>query len=536
MVFFKDIILRADIDFFQDILGRSTFKLIRLLYEHSLKFEKLVEISLSIYPPEILLKKEHTRKSIIELLTIDEAINLAKLLNADYVDPYNSINKFRKGSNKERTLYNFFNLEPIPLPQLPKASSEETITPSYVLFDYQREVCQKVNHALNGVIPRCILHMPTGSGKTRTAMNIITDELRGVDTKLVIWLSNTNELCQQSFDEFNKAWFSLGDKEINSYKCWGRFTIDAKEVENGFVVASYQKLTNIYTSNVNDFLKMITNLSLLVIDEAHQSIAPTYKSLIETLTKDNHTKILGLTATPGRSFLNLEEDFKLSHFFSKKKVVLTIPGYDNPVKYLEDEGYIAKSSFESLEYENGLELSDHDKLLLNRSLDVSDHILKRLADHEYRTLAIINKVIQLINGGHKKIIIFATSIKHSDQISAILNSKDIVSFSITSKTHRAVRSENIRRYKESKEVCVLCNYGVLTTGFDAPKTSAAIIARPTKSLVLYSQMVGRAIRGVKAGGNEFAEIYTTVDINLPGFDCVDRAFRHWDDVYTKEGE
>ena len=86
MVFFKDIILRADIDFFQDILGRSTFRLIQLLYEHSLKFEKLVEISLSIYPPEVLLKEEHARKSIIELLTIDEAINLAKLLNVDYKD------------------------------------------------------------------------------------------------------------------------------------------------------------------------------------------------------------------------------------------------------------------------------------------------------------------------------------------------------------------------------------------------------------------------------------------------------------------
>lgn len=78
---------------------------------------------------------------------------------------------------------------------------------------------------------------------------------------------------------------------------------------------------------------------------------------------------------------------------------------------------------------------------------------------------------------------------------------------------------------------VLCNYGVLTTGFDAPATSAVLIARPTKSLVLYSQMVGRGIRGPLAGGNSDAEIVTVVDNNLPGFGSVASAFTNWEDVW-----
>jgi len=79
---------------------------------------------------------------------------------------------------------------------------------------------------------------------------------------------------------------------------------------------------------------------------------------------------------------------------------------------------------------------------------------------------------------------------------------------------------------------VIVNYGVLTTGFDAPKTSAALIARPTKSLVLYSQMVGRAIRGTRAGGNMDAEIVTVTDPNLPGFGDVAEAFTNWEDVWS----
>jgi superfamily II DNA or RNA helicase len=78
------------------------------------------------------------------------------------------------------------------------------------------------------------------------------------------------------------------------------------------------------------------------------------------------------------------------------------------------------------------------------------------------------------------------------------------------------------------------NYGVLTTGFDAPQTSAALIARPTKSLVLYSQMIGRAIRGPRAGGNETAEILTVVDTGLQGFGDVEQAFLNWEDVWQEQ--
>ena len=78
---------------------------------------------------------------------------------------------------------------------------------------------------------------------------------------------------------------------------------------------------------------------------------------------------------------------------------------------------------------------------------------------------------------------------------------------------------------------ILVNYGVLTTGFDAPKASAVVIARPTRSLVLFSQMVGRAIRGPKAGGTEACEVVTVVDPSLPGFGDVAAAFLNWEDVW-----
>ena len=79
---------------------------------------------------------------------------------------------------------------------------------------------------------------------------------------------------------------------------------------------------------------------------------------------------------------------------------------------------------------------------------------------------------------------------------------------------------------------MLFNYGVLTAGFDAPRTRCVIIARPTTSLVLYSQMAGRAMRGPKAGGNSKAEILTVADTNLPGFGSVADAFTNWEDLWS----
>ena len=147
---------------------------------------------------------------------------------------------------------------------------------------------------------------------------------------------------------------------------------------------------------------------------------------------------------------------------------------------------------------------------------------------------ILEKVRELINNGHRRILVFATNVRHSNILSAFMSMKwQIRCASITAETPPDMRQRWIDDFvdDEDDEPCVLFNYGVLTTGFDAPKTSAAIIARPTKSLVLYSQMVGRIIRGKKVEGTKKAEIWTVVDQQLPGFRDISEAFWNWEDVW-----
>ena len=168
---------------------------------------------------------------------------------------------------------------------------------------------------------------------------------------------------------------------------------------------------------------------------------------------------------------------------------------------------------------------------LKNNFQLSDKVLKRISEDQQRNILIIQKLEELFTR-HMRIIVFAMNVAHSNLIAICLQARGINAFSITSDTESGQRKKLIERFKSNEEnPLILCNYGILTTGFDAPKTSCALISRPTDSLVLYSQMVGRAIRGIKAGGNEYAEIITVIDTRLPGFDKVASAFFNWEDIW-----
>ena len=88
--------------------------------------------------------------------------------------------------------------------------------------------------------------MPTGSGKTRTAMSYVCKYLNENKGCIVVWFANTVELIDQSFDEFEKAWTKLGNREIDLIKYSDRSTHKLEELTEGLVVCGIDKLMNYY--------------------------------------------------------------------------------------------------------------------------------------------------------------------------------------------------------------------------------------------------------------------------------------------------
>ena len=315
---------------------------------------------------------------------------------------------------------------------------------------------------------------------------------------------------------------------------WGARAIDLDQARDGIVVASLSKLYRAAIDELQFIGTLASRSSLVVIDEAHQAVAETYRLVLDTLVTQGRTAaLLGLTATPGRTWDDVGADAELAAFFGQRKVSLQVEGYDNPVDYLVDQGYLARHTFAPLLNDSGLQLSDADLRRIQNELDVPPNILKQLGEAEQRNLAIVMKVEALVRR-HPRLMLFAASVAHARLLAAVLSARGHAAAAVTGDTPPAERARLIADYKtDTAEPKILCNYGVLTTGFDAPRTSAALIARPTKSLVLYSQMVGRAIRGPRVGGNDAAEIVTVIDRDLPGFGNVAQAFTNWEDVWRE---
>lgn len=524
----------SEADIAEYFLSKGALEVFHVLRPELLKPTELRKLVSKQIPHDEMLRDKTMRRGLINKLLLNDAKDLATHLgvktNTDEI--YADLLKltFVKNSDRERKLFEFFKEEiPSEFIDAPKPDQEK-VHPERGLFDYQRKALDEIKKILDDGGHRCLLHMPTGSGKTRTAMRAVTALFEN-GANVIIWLAYSEELCEQAIEEFKEAWKSVGNRPIRISRFFGSHNSDILETTKNsggdFIVAGLGKMHNARKDAV--FLTTLADrVQLVVIDEAHQAVADTYKEILDRLIGNREeTQLLGLSATPGRTWNMPGVDAELTNFFNRKKVTLDEPG--GPIKFLMEKGYIAKPAFIPIKYKNNL--SESDIKQFNSDLEISKQVLDKLAEDTKRNIEIIGEIKKLIKKGHKRIIVFSANVVHAKTISLIL-ANECRTYFLHSGTSRSLRDRIINDYKTDDDAPkIICNFGVLTTGFDAPRTSAAVIARPTKSLVLYSQMIGRAIRGPKVGGNKKCTILTITDINLPGFRNVVEAFNNWEDVW-----
>ncbi len=531
----EEILARAPRSQVDSLFPDSVSQLLEVLNNESLSSERRVEIAIDITPPEQILRNNNHRGLLLNLLNEDEAQDLVEKAGLDEKgNPFSTLknSQFHKNSTREEVLFDFFDVS-IPDTDSGSAPGLENVKAQYGLFDYQKTVFKRIIGHYNGGDDRVFLHMPTGSGKTRVSMSIVCEMIKEEDGGTVLWLAEGQELLEQAVEEFETAWKHLGNKEVQASRFYGNYEWD--DIDQGFIAAGLQKLWNKEKNSTTFLWDLSNDVSLVVFDEAHQSVAETYQLMIQRLTDLNEDcRLLGLSATPGRTYADRSADEKLSNLYDQNKVSIDISGYDDPFEYLVSEGYLSDPEFHTLEMTDQILTENLKNKVegMSRGQEYSKAVLDQLTEDDRRNLKITRKILHLIEQGHERIILFATTVKHAEIISAVLKGQGVESGVITAKTPDYIRDRKIERFKsDSQEPQVLCNYNVLTTGFDAPLTSAAVIARPTTSLVLYSQMVGRAIRGPEVGGTEEADIWTVIDTDLPGFGDLPEAFWNWEDVW-----
>jgi|TARA_B110000008_G_scaffold89624_1_gene91744 DNA repair protein RadD len=446
---------------------------------------------------------------------------------------------WNRNTNSIQRLIEIFDLEEDYLPQkVALKDSTFEIKPSFTLFPHQKRVKDKFVNFLREGKKRMIINMPTGAGKTRTSVEGLVDYWRSFAEKesYVVWLAHSEELCEQAVETIKNTWEIRGEKNLRIYRLWGEHNPELAPNEGGFIVTSFQKIYSMMKSNKDEVFREILNIKkksfAVVVDEAHKSIASTYQDAINYITNLDKTFLIGLTATPGRGWQD-DENKKLAEYYENRLITITDDDdneLDDPVKFLQEKGYLAYVKTEEVKTDIVLELSEQEKNYLNTQFDLSDKFLYKLGENQNRNLCILAQIIKYYRED-KSIIVFACSLDHASFLNEMCSQKQIKSASIDKNTTMTSRRKYIDLYK-NREIKVLFNFGVLTHGFDAPNTDIVIIARPTQSPILYSQMIGRGLRGPEVGGNAEC-ILVDIKDNILGLPNERRTFTMYRDNYSK---
>ena len=343
-----------------------------------------------------------------------------------------------------------------------------------ILRPYQHQGIEAIFNEWRNDRRSVLFQMPTGTGKTVLFSEIVK---KGHDqNRRILIVVHRKELIEQI-----------------------ELKLHNKQVEVGVILAGrqsdYEK--NVQVASIQTLQRrQHPDANLIIIDECHHAKAKSYQKLWDIYP---NAKFLGVTATPVRlSGEGFEDIFDVLVPSMQVKEFIN-QGYLSPVKHFIG----ATPNLKKVKKRRGDYVTDDLKrVMLDNSLMVD--LIESYKKHAH----------------DKSTIVFAVNIEHSKNIVKRYQQHDISSAHIDGTTPRQERKELIEQFK-SKKINVLSNVEIITEGFDFPECEVVQLARPTKSLALYLQMVGRVMR--KAHGKEYGLVLDNAGLWLEhGLPIIDR--------------
>lgn len=331
----------------------------------------------------------------------------------------------------------------------------------YKLRDYQIEaVNRSVDYFKSKDDKNAFIVLPTGSGKSL----VIAAIAKALNEPTIIF-QPSKEILEQNFAKLH----SYGVWDISIFSA----SMGSKEV-NRITFATIGSVIN-----KPDLFRHFKNV---IIDECHL-VNPQQGMYAKFLSMLGGSKVLGLTATPYR--LTSDSYGAILKFISRTRPrIFSRLLYFVQTADLASRGYLSKMNYYNVK---GVDVS---KLRSNSTgADYTDQSLKRHYEQIGFNGLVLNVVDRLMKAKRKNILVFTKFVEEAEFIASQRSFAEIV----TGETPKKERERILEDFKSGK-IKVIVNVGVLTTGFDFPELETVVLARPTKSLALYYQMVGRAIR------------------------------------------
>ena len=381
--------------------------------------------------------------------------------------------------------------------------------------DYQREAIDRVFGDWGQGQRSLLLVLPCGAGKTIVSADIVRRCVQQTSQK-TIFMAHRAELLTQSRDKIR-----LVAPQLSVGIVQAQHDDTARQV----TVASVQTLMN--ATRLQRVLQH-GPYSLLVIDEAHHATSPSWMRVIETMQARNPTmRILGLTATPGRS-----DGLGLSDLFEK------ISYTKSTLELIEEKWLVYPRAF---------------RVNLNIDLDVIGTKAgdgdKDLKDGDLAKLLIQQPVLDATFAAYKQygdsrtMIGFSVTVEHARLLAETFTRGGINASFVAGDTKHDDRQQLYADFRAGK-LRVLFSCGVLTEGFDEPSAGGVLLARPTMSQSLFIQMVGRGLRPypmksdcivIDCAGNTKKHAIVQMS-TLAGFEQFDAMKPEKDTIPREEGE
>lgn len=345
------------------------------------------------------------------------------------------------------------------------------------LRPYQREALDAIKAAWDEG-KKALIAVATGGGKTTIGAQLLHETIDPYRQRALV-IGHTKEIVEQFYRRVENQ---FAGKLSQPYQVpgalmapgLGMVMAENDEADARIIVATRQTVQN---EKRLKRLMQTGHFDVVLIDEAHHALADnTYGKIVKALQEVNpFVKIAGLTATPKRT-----DRKALGTVFDEIVYQWLIPdgingGYLVPVQRVKVSTRVSLSGVRTSR-------GDYSQTALANVLEA----------HNWRDLALEAYNEHILKTGRKTLAFFP-NLAMSKEFADVLNGQGVRAAHVDGNTPKPERTDILKRYT-SGELDVVTNMGVLTEGFDAPATGAVLLARPTRSKTLFTQIVGRGLR------------------------------------------